>query len=118
MQRMADDGSPELSVRALIGQLAQDARSFAQAEAEYVRAELGARASLLVPALVMLICAAVLGFGALITLLLGLAMALARLIGALAASFVVVLLALALAFLLYRVAVMRLRRAFQTGPER
>jgi len=121
--RMADEGGTrpdkqgETSVRALIGQLGQDARAFAKAEADYLRAELGARASLLIPALIMMIVAGVLGLGALIALLLGLMLALAPPLGILGGTLLVTSLAVLIAFILYRLSITRFRAAFQAKDE-
>ena len=121
--RMADGGSNsphekgETSVRALIGQLGQDARAFAKAEADYIRAELGARASLLIPAFIMMIVAGVLGLGALIALLLGMMLALAPQLGILGGTLVVTLLTVLIAFILYRLSIARFRAAFQAKDE-
>jgi hypothetical protein len=114
---MADSDQPEPSVRALIGQLGADARAFARAEAAYVRAELGARASLLVPALIMIAVAGVLGLCALIALVLGLLLALAPYAGMLGATALISALAILVAFILYRLSAARFRSAFQKSDE-
>jgi hypothetical protein len=108
---LADDQG----VRALIGQIGADARAFALAEADYIRAELGARASLVVPALVMIAVAAVLGFGLLVTALIGAMMALTPLLTLGGAIAVVTLSAALIALILVRLAMVRLRKAFQPG---
>lgn len=78
MAEPADDHQPVLrGLAGLIARLREAARAFVRAEVEYVIAQLGARTATLVPAVVMIGIALVLGCSALTALLIGIMIALA-----------------------------------------
>lgn len=66
-EQPADTNEP--STRTLIRQLVEDAKAYAQAETRYVKAELGARSSHILPGLIFYALAAALGFALIVALL-------------------------------------------------
>jgi Putative Actinobacterial Holin-X, holin superfamily III len=105
-------------IAALLSQLSGDARAFARAEANYLKAQAGERAAYAVPALAMLGVGLTLAAGSLIALLVGLIMVLAPLIGAGLATATVVGGAILIALLLLWAGSSRLRGAFKKPEER
>jgi hypothetical protein len=71
----------KLGLAALLGQLGNDAGDFARAEAAYLKAQVGERASYALPAVAMIGAGLALMAGVLIALLVGLMMILTPLIG-------------------------------------
>jgi hypothetical protein len=105
---------PPLGV--LLGQLVADAHSVARAELEVVRQTILFKYALAQQALICLALALVLALGATTTLLVGLAMALARWLGIAGAALLVTVLALVTAALLVRWAARRLALAAAAKP--
>lgn len=109
----ADAGDSETRIGALILRVRNKASAFVRAEVQYVLAQLGARASLALPALLMLVIAAALGFATLSALLIGSILALTPILSAWGAMAVVIGCTLLLSYILVRVAISRLNTALQ-----
>jgi Putative Actinobacterial Holin-X, holin superfamily III len=105
-------------IATLLSQLSGDARAFARAEANYLKAQAGERAAYAVPALAMLGVGVTLAAGSLIALLVGLILVLAPNIGTGLATAAVVGGAILIALLLLWAGSSRLRGAFKKPEER
>ncbi len=112
---MADE-SEDPPLGSLIGQLVVDAHSVASAEMEVVRQTALFKLAAAQQALIGLAVAVVLALSATTTLLVGLAMTLARWLGIAGAALLVTVLALAAAALLARWAARRLALAMAAKP--
>jgi hypothetical protein len=77
MAESADDAPKAHGLSGLVIRLRDSARAFVRAEVEYVIAELGVRASAVLPALAMIIIAMAIGFSLLTAVLIGLIIGLA-----------------------------------------
>ena len=78
-----DNSEPEpIPLKSLLGELAVDAKAFARAEANYLKASAGARAQYAVPGVVLIMAAVALITGVIIALPVGLLLMLAPIIGA------------------------------------
>lgn len=79
-----DDESEDepIPLKTLLGALAVDAKAFARAEANYLKASAGARAQYAVPGVVLLVTALALVTGVVVALPVGLLLILAPIIGA------------------------------------
>jgi hypothetical protein len=108
----------KLGLAALLGQLGNDAGDFARAEAAYLKAQVGERASYALPALAMIGAGIALLSGVLIAFLVGLTMILAPLIGTgwsvLAVTFGAALLAVGL----LRFGIQRIKATLKRPEER
>jgi hypothetical protein len=105
-------------IAALLSQFGSDATSFARAEANYLKAQAGERASYAVPALAMIVMGISLIAGALIALLVGLIILLSPRIGVGSAVAAIVGGSFLLALLLLWAGSRRLRGAFKKPEER
>lgn len=121
---MDDGGTPLIEAEeqpdlvALVRQLRDDARTFAEAEAQYIKAAARERVSYATPGLVMIVAAGSLGAGALVALLFGLMMVIAPHIGQGPATTLVFLAAVAIAAALGWTGTRRIRNAFKKPEDR
>jgi hypothetical protein len=106
------------TIRALLGQLADDTSAFARAEIDYLREEAGERVSYAVPALIMLGIAVALASGAIVAGLAGLVWWLGPMIGPGWAILAVVTASCAIAAMLFQLGSARLRRTVKPRSER
>lgn len=112
MQKDDDqDGADPASIKAMVSQLVDDTRSFAQAEVAYFRAEAGERAHHAVPGLAAIGAAIALLMGALIALLVGVMLWLSAALGPGLAILIVFAASLLLAFLAFKFGAARVRSA-------
>jgi Putative Actinobacterial Holin-X, holin superfamily III len=107
-----------LGLAALLGQLGNDAGDFARAEAAYLKAQVGERASYALPAIAMIGAGISLLSGVLIALLVGLMMILAPLIGTGLSVLAVTLGAALLAAGLLRFGTKRIKATLKRPEER
>lgn len=115
-QEPALDPPPEPaddSIGAALLQAADDAKAYARAQIDLVRETAAARLRVARTGLILGAAAAALSFAALTTLVVGAAMALATLVGPLAATLIVVLVVLAIAALLGWLAFQRISDALE-----
>lgn len=103
---------------ALVRQLRDDAKTFAEAEAQYIKAAARERVFHAAPGLGMIAAAGSLAAGALVALLFGLMQVIAPRIGQGAAVTVVVLMAVAISALLGWMGTRRIRGAFKRPEDR
>ncbi len=113
-----DRSDKQQSMAALLGELASDTRNFARAEFAYIRAEAGERMDYAIPGLMMILCAAALGMGTLVALLIGLVLWLSPLIGTGLAAIAVSALGGISAYVLARIGTARLKSTLKTKDER
>jgi Putative Actinobacterial Holin-X, holin superfamily III len=121
-----EDGAEQSTAKAaekpgmttLVRQLGEDARSFAEAEARYLKAAAGERVSYGTPGVAMLLAAASLAAGALVALLFGLMIMLTPYFGAMAATAVVFTGSLIISGLLGWAGTNRLRNALKRPEDR
>lgn len=113
-----EDTAHEDSFVTLFTRLVDDAEGFVRAEVQLYRAELFARLKKGRAAIIMLVIALVLAQSALVALLVGLVATLRRPLGPAGATAVVVVTALAIAGLLVRYALGRLRKATEVKDRR
>jgi hypothetical protein len=110
--------SSKPGVTVLFRQLGEDARSFAEAEARYLKAAAEERVSYGTPGVAMVLAAASLAAGALVALLFGLMIIATPYLGPAAATALVVVSALAVAALLGWAGTNRLRNALKRPEDR
>lgn len=123
---MSDDAPPDQidppgarpSVAALFGQLGDDATTFAKAEADYLRAQLGERANFAKPALGMIGAGIALLFGLTMAAPIGLILVLVPLIGPGWAFGCIMLGGALLAFVSLKFGARRFKAAFKRPEER
>ena len=108
----------ETGIGALLGQLGDDAKAFALAEANYIKAAAGERATYAKPALLMIGVGLGIGMGGLISLPIGLVWVLAPAMGTSAALGVVVAASILVAALLGWMGARRLAKAFKSPEDR
>lgn len=101
---------PDRSIGDLIERLLDDARDYGRAELELVKARVREFAEAYIRAAILFAVAAVVGLAGVVTLFVGIAMALARWIGPLGGAIVSTLLAAAVAALLAWLAIGDLRK--------
>lgn len=109
---MADTEEP-LSLKQLLVALRQDTQDYAAAELAFLKAELKVRRAIALPALGLIGAALLLVCGAITALLIGLILLLTTSIGMMGAIFCVTSVAVLIAFILLRVALKRLMKAFE-----
>lgn len=110
--------SSKPGVTVLFRQLGEDARSFAEAEARYLKAAAEERVSYGTPGVAMVLAAASLAAGSLVALLFGLMIIITPYLGPIFATAVVVCSALAIAALLGWAGTNRLRNALKRPEDR
>lgn len=117
---MTETDAPEIEIetpppglKALFVQLGDDAKSFARAEADWLKAEAGERAGIAKPAIAAILVGVALLFGAVMAVPVGIMLILAPIIGAGWAMLASIGLFAAIAGLLFLFASQRLKRAFQ-----
>ena len=122
---MPETSSPNLSeteerlpLKALFGQLASDTSAFAKAEMAWLRAQAGERASYALPGVILISVAVALSFGTLVALVVGVMMLVATVMAPHWAILLVTLLFLAIAALLARWGVARLRKSLKPREDR
>lgn len=103
---------------ALLVELTRDARSFATAEVEYLKAQAGERAHFAVPGLIMVAVAIALGMGMVMAVPVGLIWLLTPLIGAGWAMLGVIGVGIGLAALLLKLGVRRVKAILKRPEER
>jgi Putative Actinobacterial Holin-X, holin superfamily III len=112
------DDAERPPIKALLGQLVSDTSDFARAEIEFLRLQAGERANYAIPGLIMLGIAVALGFGSIIALLVGLILWLTPIIGAGWSTLLVILVALVITALLFKLGAARLRDATKAKEAR
>ncbi len=123
-QDIAEVPEADLSVadgpglKVLLDQLATDTRAFALAEVAWVKAEAGARASIAIPGLALIVAAIALVFGLIIAGLIGAMFALAPLIGIGWSVIATIVAGAVLAAISVKIGIAWLSRAFSVNKER
>ena len=108
----------ETGIGALLGQLGDDAKAFARAEGNYIKAAAGERTNYAKPALLALGVGLAIGMGALISLPIGLVLVFAPAMGTGAALAVVVAASLIAAVVIGWLGARRLAKAFKKPEDR
>jgi uncharacterized membrane protein YqjE len=106
------------AISSLLVELTRDARSFATAEVEYLKAQAGERAHFAVPGLIMIGVALALAMGVLMAVPIGLIWLFAPMIGAGWSTLAVILVGLMIAALLFKLGTRRVKAVLKRPEDR
>jgi uncharacterized membrane protein YqjE len=106
------------AISSLLVELTRDARSFATAEVEYLKAQAGERAHFAVPGLIMIGVALALATGILMAVPIGLIWLFAPMIGAGWSTLAVTLVGLIIAILLFKLGMRRVKAVLKRPEDR
>jgi uncharacterized membrane protein YqjE len=112
------DSQERPALSSLLVELTRDARSFATAEVEYIKAQAGERAHFAVPGLIMIGVALALAMGVLMAVPVGLIWLFAPMIGAGWATLAVIAVGLLLAVLLLKLGTRRVKSVLKRPEDR